>query len=188
MRVEEINQKMSITKAELNFIDFFIKVTYWVNETWRNLDPASCWMFSWNLLFFCLSSACYVFFPWCILEELSVDLVSWQLNVSKTKFTCEQNAFKARRRQKYRTTDPRMKQFLTLSMCGYLSGSVTLMSVSLMLRYWSTLCNVPVMLKKQSLRIWGLLNDCKQNLPQIVFELDSHILANQTFEERVEQL
>ena len=33
------------------------------------------------------------------------------------------------------TTDPLMKQFLTESMCGYLSGSVTLMSVSLMFRY-----------------------------------------------------
>lgn len=78
-----------------------------------------------------------------------------------------------------RTTDPRMKQFLTdnykqgsshpfntslkliksriiikvrlffkLTMCGYLSGSVTLISVSLMLRYWSTECKVPQILKQ----------------------------------------
>ena len=39
----------------------------------------------------------------------------------------------------YLTTDPLMKQFLTESICGYLSGSVTLMSVSLMLRYWKGL-------------------------------------------------
>merc|ERR1719208_215331 len=45
----------------------------------------------------------------------------------------------------YLTTLPLMKQFLTLSMWGYLSGSVTLMSVSLMLRYWSTECRVPQM-------------------------------------------
>ena len=45
----------------------------------------------------------------------------------------------------YLTTDPLMKQFLTESMCGYFSGSVTETSVSLMLRYWSTECRVPQM-------------------------------------------
>lgn len=49
----------------------------------------------------------------------------------------------------YRTTDPRMKQFFTESMCGYLSGSVTLISVSLILRYWSTECRVPHMLEQR---------------------------------------
>ena len=43
------------------------------------------------------------------------------------------------------TTDPLMKQFLTESMCGYFSGSVTETSVSLMLRYWSTEWRVPQM-------------------------------------------
>jgi len=47
----------------------------------------------------------------------------------------------------YRTTEPRMKQFLIDSMWGYLSGSVTLMSVSLILRNWSTECSVPQILK-----------------------------------------
>ena len=45
----------------------------------------------------------------------------------------------------YLTTDPLMKQFLTESMCGYFSGSVTETSVSLMLRYWSTEWRVPQM-------------------------------------------
>lgn len=47
----------------------------------------------------------------------------------------------------YRTTDPLIKQFFTDSMWGYLSGSVTLISVSFMLRNWSTECNVPHILK-----------------------------------------
>lgn len=47
----------------------------------------------------------------------------------------------------YRTTEPRMKQFFTDNMCGYLSGSVTLISVSLMFRYWSTECRVPQILE-----------------------------------------
>ena len=38
-----------------------------------------------------------------------------------------------------------MKQFLTGSMCGYLSGPVTEASVSLMSRYWSTEWMVPQM-------------------------------------------
>lgn len=45
----------------------------------------------------------------------------------------------------YRTTEPRMKQFTMDSMWGYLSGLATLMLFSLMLRYWSTECSVPVM-------------------------------------------
>uniref|UniRef100_A0A2M4C952 Putative secreted protein n=1 Tax=Anopheles marajoara TaxID=58244 RepID=A0A2M4C952_9DIPT len=47
----------------------------------------------------------------------------------------------------YRTTEPRMKQFFTDSICGYFSGSVTLISVSFMLRYWSTECSVPQILR-----------------------------------------
>lgn len=82
----------------------------------------------------------------------------------------------------YRTTDPRMKQFLTdlqwtietnwnrksvfllhpfvdsslskdsvctYNICGYFSVSLTLMSVNFMLRYWSTECSVPQMLRKK---------------------------------------
>lgn len=64
----------------------------------------------------------------------------------------------------YLTTDPLMKQFFTdnwkknyftkdrniywkITMWGYFSVSVTLISVSFMLRYWSTECRVPQMLK-----------------------------------------
>lgn len=45
----------------------------------------------------------------------------------------------------YLTTDPLMKQLRTLVMCGYRSGSTTDTFVSLMFRYWSTLCSVPAM-------------------------------------------
>lgn len=47
----------------------------------------------------------------------------------------------------YLTTEPRMKQFFTETMCGKRSGSDTVMSVSFMLRYWSTECSVPQMLR-----------------------------------------
>nr|ACN31118.1 unknown [Zea mays] len=43
----------------------------------------------------------------------------------------------------YRTTEPRMKQFRTDSMWGYLSWSTTRVFSSLMLRYWSTEWSVP---------------------------------------------
>lgn len=47
----------------------------------------------------------------------------------------------------YRTTDPRIKQFFTDNIWGYLSGSVTVMSVNFMFRNWSTECRVPQILR-----------------------------------------
>lgn len=87
----------------------------------------------------------------------------------------------------YRTTEPRMKQFLTLSMCGYFSGSVTLMSVSLMLRYWSTLCKVPVMLQVRSFNK-SPAKRLRNFSPEIVLELYDDVFADQGLEEGVEQL
>lgn len=39
------------------------------------------------------------------------------------------------------------QQSKALTMCGYFSGSVTLISVSLIFKYWSTECRVPHILK-----------------------------------------
>ena len=44
----------------------------------------------------------------------------------------------------YRTTLPLMKQFFSDVNWGYLSWLTTFTDVNLILRYWSTLCNVPV--------------------------------------------
>ena len=44
----------------------------------------------------------------------------------------------------YLTTLPRTKQFWSATNWGYFSGLITLTFSSLMFKYWSTLCNVPV--------------------------------------------
>ena len=43
----------------------------------------------------------------------------------------------------YRTTLPRINTFLTELRCGYFPSSMTVISSSLMLRYWSTDLSVP---------------------------------------------
>lgn len=74
----------------------------------------------------------------------------------------------------------------TYSICGYFSVSFTLMSVSLMFRYWSTECSVPQMLKISSQTVVNKIipiNWIASSLPEIIFELNNHLFADQRFEE-----
>ena len=68
----------------------------------------------------------------------------------------------------YLTTEPRIKLDLTEDIWGCFSGSVTLMSVNLMFKYWSTLCRVPQMDKS-------------------FFQFIYNVFAHQGFEKRIEK-
>ena len=102
--------------------------------------------FSWNSAYRWLVTFSFLEASWRSCVSIS-SAGSWTY-LKECQMTIELQKIQSR---SHLTTEPRMKQFLTLSMCGYRSGSVTLISVSLMFRYWSTLCNVPVMLQWESL-------------------------------------
>lgn len=58
-------------------------------------------------------------------------------------------------------------------MCGYFSGSVTLISTSLIFKYWSTECNVPQILEKM------LYKNLEVNKRAILSLTSDHFLTQQ---------
>lgn len=104
-----------------------------------------------------------------VLQKLRVHFFTRQLNISHHGTTNEtilhgpeihKTIQRFRTFVKYHTRFGLQMVFNTYSMCGYFSVSFTLISVSLMFRYWSTECNVPHILKREPTKLHSMLNQC----------------------------